>query len=191
MIAAPDDEDHDLMLALASGNDTALNLLMRRWSARLISYLERLCGSNATACDLAQEAFVRVYKHRHRFRPSQKFSTWLFAIGTNLARNHARWQRRHPVTLLEPEEVRELPLESSDPRPDASLEKDEKARMVRQEILSLPPEQRETLVLALYEGMSQADIAEIMETTPKVVEMRLYRARKALAERLAGLLTQH
>ncbi len=191
MIAAPDDEDHDLMLALASGNDTALNLLMRRWSARLISYLERLCGSNATACDLAQEAFVRVYKHRHRFRPSQKFSTWLFAIGTNLARNHARWQRRHPVTLLEPEEVRELPLESSDPRPDASLEKDEKARMVRQEILALPPEQRETLVLALYEGMSQADIAEIMETTPKVVEMRLYRARKALAERLAGLLTQH
>lgn len=191
MIAAPDDEDHDLMLALASGNDTALNLLMRRWSARLIAYLERLCGSNATACDLAQEAFVRVYKHRHRFRPSQKFSTWLFAIGTNLARNHARWQRRHPVTLLEPEEVRELPLESSEPRPDASLEKDEKARMVRQEILALPPEQRETLVLALYEGMSQADIAEIMETTPKVVEMRLYRARKALAERLAGLLTQH
>ncbi|MCA1964172.1 MAG: hypothetical protein LDL31_09540, partial [Prosthecobacter sp.] len=64
MIAQPDDEDHDLMLALASGNDTALNLLMRRWSARLIAYLERLCGSHATACDLAQEAFVRVYQHR-------------------------------------------------------------------------------------------------------------------------------
>jgi RNA polymerase sigma-70 factor (ECF subfamily) len=190
MIAQPDDEDHDLMLALASGNDTALNLLMRRWSARLIAYLERLCGSHATACDLAQEAFVRVYKHRHRFRPAQKFSTWLFAIATNLARNHSRWQRRHPVTLLEPEELHTLDQKSPEGTPDTHLEKDERARAVRRAILSLPAEQKETLILATYEGMSHAEIADVMETTPKVVEMRLYRARKALADMLSPWVAQ-
>lgn len=186
MIAHPDDEDNDLMFALASGNDTALNMVMLRWSARLISYLERLSGSHATACDLAQESFVRVYKHRHRFRSSQKFSTWLFAIATNLARNHVRWQRRHPITLLEHEDLQHLDHESAEASPVSQLEKDERARAVRQAILSLPAEQKETLILSMYEGMSHADIADVMETTPKVVEMRLYRARKALAEMLAA-----
>jgi RNA polymerase sigma-70 factor (ECF subfamily) len=186
MIAHPDDEDHDLMLALASGNDTALTFLMRRWSARLIAFLERLCGTHATACDLAQETFVRVYKHRHRFRHSQKFSTWLFAIATNLARNHARWQRRHPVTLLEHEELCDLGKESPEGCPAAHLEKDERARAVRRAILSLPAEQKEALILSTYEGLSHADIAEVMGTTPKVVEMRLYRARKDLSSLLAS-----
>ena len=188
MTAHPDDEDKDLMLALASGNDTALNLLMRRWSPRLIAFLERLCGSHATAADLAQETFVRVYKHRHRFRSSQKFSTWLFAIATNLARNHARWQRRHPVTLMEPGDLRELELESEAVSPDARLERDERARAVRSAIQSLPAEQKETLILSTYEGLSHADIAEVMEVTTKVVEMRLYRARKALADILSSWL---
>lgn len=188
MTAHPDDEDKDLMLALASGNDTALNRLMRRWSPRLIAYLERLCGSHATAGDLAQETFVRVYKHRHRFRSSQKFSTWLFAIATNLGRNHARWQRRHPVTLMEPGDLRELELESDADSPAARLERVERAADVRRAILSLPAEQREALILSSYEGLSHADIADVTGTTPKVVEMRLYRARKVLADMLASWL---
>lgn len=184
MTAPEDDEDKHLMIALAGGNDPALNVLMRRWNVRLTGYLERLCGSHATASDLAQETFVRVYKHRHRFRPAHKFSTWLFAIATNLARNHARWQKRHPVTLMEPEQVSGLPLESDLPCPSGSLEQQERAAAVRDAILKLPPEQKETLILSTYEGMSHAEIADIMDTTEKVVEMRLYRARKQLKELL-------
>jgi len=184
MTASENEEDNHLMIALAGGNDPALNLLMRRWNVRLISYLTRLCDSHATACDLAQETFVRVYRHRHRFRTSQKFSTWLFAIATNLARNHARWQKRHPVTLLEPQEVCEVPLESELPCPSGSLEQQERANAVRQAIQKLPSEQKETLILSTYEGMSHAEIAGIMDTTEKVVEMRLYRARKQLRELL-------
>ncbi|MEN3939950.1 sigma-70 family RNA polymerase sigma factor [Prosthecobacter sp. SYSU 5D2] len=188
MTAPEDDEDIHLMIALAGGNDPALNVLMRRWHVRLTGYLDRLCGSHATACDLAQETFVRVYKHRHRFRPAQKFSTWLFAIATNLARNHARWQKRHPVTLMEPEQVSGLPLECELPCPSGSLEQQERAAAVRDAILKLPPEQKETLILSTYEGMSHAEIAEIMDTTEKVVEMRLYRARKHLKELLQPFL---
>ncbi len=188
MTAPPDDEDINLMAALSAGNDPALNLLMRRWNARLIAYLERLTGSHATGCDLAQETFVRVYKHRHRFRASQKFSTWLFAIATNLARNHARWQKRHPVTLMEPEQVSDIPIECGHPQPDNKLEQQERAAAVRQAILNLPAEQREALILANYEGMSHAAIAGIQDVTEKVVEMRIYRARKQLREDLQTLL---
>lgn len=188
MTAPEDDEDKNLMAALSGGNDPALNFLMRRWNTRLIGYLQRLSGSHATACDLAQETFVRVYKHRHSFRTSQKFSTWLFAIATNLARNHARWQKRHPVTLLEPEEVSSLPLESAHPCPSGSLEQQERAQAVRDAISHLPTDFKETLILSTYEGMSHAEIADIMDVTEKVVEMRLYRARKQLRERLEGWL---
>lgn len=188
MTEPPDDEDKHLMTALASGNDPALNVLMRRWAPRLIAYLERLTGSHASACDLVQETFVRVYKHRHRYRPAQKFSTWLFAIAGNLARNQARWQKRHPLTLLEPEELHRAAPQSEAPTPAESLETRERAEAVRAAVLQLSPEQRETLVLSVYEGLAHAEIAEIMETTPKVVEMRLYRARRELKERLQKLL---
>lgn len=184
MTAPEDDEDRHLMIALAGGNDPALNVLMRRWNVRLVAYLDRLCGSHATACDLAQETFVRVYKHRHRFRQAQKFSTWLFAIATNLARNHARWQKRHPVTLMEPEQVSDMPLQCEHPCPSGNLEQRERAAAVKEAIQKLPPEQKETLILSTYESMSHAEIADIMDTTLKVVEMRLYRARKQLKELL-------
>lgn len=184
MIAPPDEEDHDLMAALAGGNDPALNLLMRRWSTRLVCYLERLCGCHATACDLAQETFVRVYKYRQQFRHSHKFSTWLFTIATNLMRNHARWQKRHPITLLEPQQVHDLPLECDQPTPEGNLATKERSAALQQAILGLPAEQREALILSTYEGMSHAEIAEIMATREKVIEMRLYRARKHLREEL-------
>lgn len=186
--SADEEEDRDLMLALAGGNDPALNVLMRRWSPRLTSFLERLTGSHATACDLTQETFVRVYKHRRRYRPALKFSTWLYTIAGNLARNQARWQKRHPLTLLEPEELHRIEPAADTPTPAQDLEKQERAQAVRQAVLKLAPEQRETLVLSTYEGLSHAEIAEIMGTTAKVVEMRLYRARKELRELLHGLL---
>jgi RNA polymerase sigma-70 factor (ECF subfamily) len=105
-----DEFDIELMRCLAEGDDLALNRLMDAWSQPLIAYLIRLTGSDATAQDLAQETFVRVYRHRLEYRSSQKFSTWLFAIATNLARNHARWRGRHPETLLGHENLSELPV---------------------------------------------------------------------------------
>lgn len=184
MTAFEDEEDIHLMTALAGGNDPALNLLICRWSSRLCAYLERLCGCHALASDLAQETFVRVYKHRHRFRPTAKFSTWLFTIATNLVRNHARWQKRHPMTLLEPADLYAAAPACTAPAPDQSLQMREKAEAVRAAILDLPAEQREALVLATYEGMTHAEIAAIMDTHEKVVEMRIYRARKELRKRL-------
>jgi RNA polymerase sigma-70 factor (ECF subfamily) len=89
---------------------------------------------------------------------------------------------------MEPNDLREMELESDAASPDARLERDERARAVRVAIQSLPSEQKEALILSTYEGLSHAEMAEILEATPKVVEMRLYRARKALADMLASWL---
>ncbi|MBL9129690.1 MAG: RNA polymerase sigma factor [Verrucomicrobiaceae bacterium] len=183
--AARDELDADLMRTLAEGDDLALNRLMDAWSAPLTSYLLRLTGSHATACDLAQETFVRVHRHRFEYRSSQKFSTWLFAIATNLARNHARWRSRHPEELIEPENLREMPFAAGTAAPDAQTITNERLAAVQSAVAGLPQDMREVLILSTWHGMSHAEIARVQDTSEKAVELRLYRARKLLRERLA------
>ncbi|MBK8035594.1 MAG: RNA polymerase sigma factor [Verrucomicrobiaceae bacterium] len=186
---ARDELDAELMRTLAEGDDLALNRLMDAWSQPLISYLMRLTGSHATACDLAQESFVRVHRHRLEFRPSQKFSTWLFAIATNLARNHARWRSRHPEALTEPENLRELRVASTHATPDQQAAANERLAAVQKAVSELPHDLREVLILSTWHGLSHAEIARVQDTTEKAVEVRLYRARKLLREILGDLLS--
>jgi len=192
MIAPRPEEDDDahLMTALASGNDPALNALMRRWSGRLTAYLQRCCGDASTANDLAQEVFVRVYKKRHSYDPGRSFSTWIYTIATNLVRNHARWQKRHPVILLDPESLGQVSPLDDGPGPDEALVDQERAAAVRKAIHSLPPELREPLMLSTYEHLPHVQIATILGLSEKAVEMRLYRARQALRESLQQWLPE-
>src|SRR5207247_1191284 len=88
---------------LQGGEDAALNELMSRWQQRLVNFIYRYIGDANAALDLAQDTFVRVFENRDRYRPSGKFSTWLFAIASNLCRNHLSRRRRDP-TLGLPEE---------------------------------------------------------------------------------------
>ena len=93
--------DSELMQCLAGGDDLALNALMQRWRERLASFLYKMTGNVESAADLTQETFVKLYQVRNRYRPDGKFSSFLFAIGVNLARNHARWKSRHPTISLD------------------------------------------------------------------------------------------
>ncbi len=188
MSSSRDELDSELMRALAEGDDLSLNRLMHAWSQPLIAYLARLTGNHATACDLAQEAFVRVYRHRLRFRPSQKFSTWLFAIAHNLARNQARWHGRHPETLLEHEALRELPTLTAHAQPDEQTIANERVSALQNAVATLPQEMREVLILSTWHGMDHAEIARIQNTSAKAVEIRLYRARRHLRDLLSEQL---
>ena len=91
------------MERLAAGHDAALNDLMERHATPVFHFLCRMVGNEDDANDLAQETFVRVFRARASFRPGEKFSTWLFTIAANLARNHFRWRSRHPNVSLEAE----------------------------------------------------------------------------------------
>lgn len=184
MTSDREDLDAGLMRSLADGDDLALNRLMDAWSRPLITYLTRLTGSAASAKDLAQEAFVRVHRARFTFRPSHRFSTWLFAIATNLARNHARWRGRHPETILEHESLGELTIAAKDRSPAEQAIANERVAAIQKAVSELPQDMREVLILTTWHGMSRAEIARVQDSSEKAVELRLYRARKLLRELL-------
>ena len=184
-------EDPDVvsMSRLREGDDLALNEIMDRWQRRLTSYLIRLTGNQAVAIDLAQEAFVRVYQNRTRYHETGAFSTWLFAIASNLARHHIRWKLRHPAISIDapegsaPHAISEV-LPGPDPDPRTSLEKNERAEAVRDAIAGLPSDLREALILFEFEDLSYDQIAKIQGCSAKAVETRLYRARALLRKKL-------
>ena len=188
-----EDADAADMERLAAGQDTALDGLMERHGERLFHYLIRLLQNESDAADAAQESFVRIYQHRSRFDTRQKFSTWLFAIASNVARDRLRWRVRHPQVSLdaqiEKSGRRVLDnLPDLDPSPCQRLEASERDSAVRDAVAALPEELRLPLVLAEYEGRAQAEIAEILDCSIKAVEMRIYRARKQLREQLRSVL---
>jgi RNA polymerase sigma-70 factor (ECF subfamily) len=177
------------MERLAAGQDTALNDLMERHATPVFHFLCRMVGNEDDANDLAQETFVRVFRARATFHPSEKFSTWLFTIAANLARNHFRWRSRHPNVSLETEtgeseQTIGSTLPAGDPAPNEQALAAERAAAVRAAVGKLPEELREAVVLCEWEELSMADAAKILEATPKAVESRLYRGRQILRERL-------
>jgi RNA polymerase sigma-70 factor, ECF subfamily len=184
--------DHDLMARLANGDDLALNALMERWSDRIVSFLYRMTCRHDAAVDLAQETFVKLYQARGRYRPGRgEFSTWLFSIASNLAKNHARWRSRHPeVSLDAPADdgSRSLPEpRSGGATPDQAAVSRETEEQVHAAVLALPYELREALLLFTHEQHGYAEIARITRCSPKAVETRIYRARQILKERLHHL----
>jgi RNA polymerase sigma-70 factor (ECF subfamily) len=177
------------MERLAADQDTALNDLMKRHAMPVFRFLCRMVGNEDDANDLAQETFVRVFRARASFRPGEKFSTWLFTIAANLARNHFRWRSRHPNVSLETEtgeaeQTLGSTLPAGDPAPNEQALAAERAAAVRTAVNKLPEDLREAIVLCEWEELSVAEAAAILETTPKTVESRLYRARQILREKL-------
>jgi RNA polymerase sigma-70 factor (ECF subfamily) len=184
-----DASDRAAMARLASGEDRALNELMERHAPSVFRFLCGMLGNEDDANDLAQETFVRVYRARDRFHPEQRFSAWLFTIAGNLARNHLRWRARHPSFSLDAADEAtgqslgdSLPAPEGDPGHAAAA--GEQAETVRRAVQQLPEDLREAIVLCEWEDLTVAEAAVILDTTPKAVESRLYRARQILRERL-------
>ena len=191
--ASADEQDQADMARLAAGHEAALNDLMERHGEKLFHYLIRSLQNEDEAADLAQETFVRVYQNCAKFDKQQKFSTWLYAIASNLVRDRYRWRKRHPQVSLDAEneatgtDFRES-LPDQKPSPSETIQVEERAEVVRRAIAALPDELRIPLILAEYEDRSQAEIGEILGCTAKAVETRIYRARHQLRAALATVL---
>jgi len=188
-----DARDRADMERLIAGQDTALNDLMERHATPVFHFLCRMVANEDDANDLAQETFVRVFKSSTSFRTNEKFSTWLFTIAANLARNHFRWRSRHPAISLEVENAETeqtlgSTIPSGVPAPNEQALTAERAAAIRAAVGKLPEDMREAIVLCEWEELSMAEAAKILETTPKAVESRLYRARQILRGRLKSWL---
>ena len=185
----PEAKDRADMARLVGGHDAALNDLMERHGPAVFHFLCRMLGNQDDANDLAQDTFVRVYRARESYQPAQKFTTWLFTIAANLARNQHRWRARHPTVSLDiPSETTAQTLGDTLPTgaasPDHAAESAERAAAIRAAVQSLPEDMREVIVLCEWEDMAAAEAAAVLQTTPKAVDSRLYRARNLLRERL-------
>ena len=181
------------MARLAAGHEAALNELMARHAERLFNYLLRSLQDESDAADLAQETFVRVFEHRSRFDPAQKFSTWLYAIASNLVRDRYRWRSRHPQVSLEVANEAAGPewresLREEKPSPSEAAQTSERAGLVRRAVAALPEKWRVPLILSVYEEKSHAEIGAILGCSAKAVEVRVYHARQELRKKLGELL---
>jgi len=179
------------MERLQRGHDTVLNDLMDRHATAVFHLLFRMLANEDDANDLAQETFVRVFRSKDSFQLNQRFTTWLFTIAANLARNHIRWRTRHPNVSLnaEPESDQHaltdtLPSNSPTARDQALAA--ERHAAVRAAVNGLPADMREAIILCEWEELSVAEAATVAGTTPKAIESRLYRARQILRAELKG-----
>jgi RNA polymerase sigma-70 factor (ECF subfamily) len=186
------EQDRADMERLAEGHDAALNDLMERHAGPVYHFLFRMLNDEEDANDFAQETFARVYRHRERY-DGGKFTTWLYTIASNLARSEHRRRGRHPNVSLDAQSgddgktIGET-LPSSAAAPSEEAQKEEREQAVRRAVDRLPPELREAVVVCEWEEMSVADAADVLNTTKKAVESRLYRARQKLREQLGKWL---
>jgi RNA polymerase sigma-70 factor, ECF subfamily len=177
------DEDAEDMRRIAAGDESALQALMRRHLASTVRLAARVLGSPAAAEDVAQESFLRVWKHAANFEgPAErgaKFTTWLYRIVVNLCIDEKRKSRFSSI-----DDIAE-PVDPSDDAERAIARREQQAR-VRKALHALPERQRTAFVLCFYEEHSNRDAASIMGIGVKAVESLLVRARKALRDDLQG-----
>jgi RNA polymerase sigma-70 factor (ECF subfamily) len=180
------DEDAQLMLEFRDGDEGAFDALFRRWAARLLRYLARMVQEPAVAEELVQEVFLRVHRARERYAPGARFSTWLFTIATNLARNELRrpQQRVREQSLDEGADGPAFELAGGGPRADDVAHARRVGASLEAELAALPDRQREALWLAAVEGFSYAEVAGMLATSESSVKALVHRARATLAERL-------
>jgi len=173
------------------GDKRAFDELLARYEAKVYNLAYRLMGNPEDANDLAQEAFLRMYKALPKFRGGSAFATWLYRIVTNLCLDELKKRRRRPQLVDEPlgeeeENVEPLVERVADEKasPDEVALSHERQRLVQEAIASLRRHHRAVLVLYDLQGCSYQEIAEVLKVNVGTVKSRLNRARLALKEKL-------
>jgi RNA polymerase sigma-70 factor (ECF subfamily) len=178
-----DDSDEALMARVARGDERAFQLLARRHVPAMLGIARRILGNAAEAEDVAQEALMRVWTHAPRWQPLALFRTWLTRVVVNLCLDR---KRRAPWVELE------AAGDIVDPSPGATekVETEERERMVAAAIDRLPARQRSAIMLTYGEGMSNAKVAEILETSVSAVETLLVRGKQNLRRALGNMIDE-
>ena len=180
--------DNELVELYLAGDPRRFQELVERYEGRMINFIQRSIGDRDRAQDLAQEVFVRVYRHIKRFDTSKKFSTWIYTIASNLAKNELRNRSRNPLVLFTTmtqgweDEERPLEFEDSSTKPDDMFRKRHVRALVEETVAQLPKHHREVFVLRELEGRSYEEIADITHCNLGTVKSRLNRARSSFAE---------
>lgn len=185
--------DEDLMDRVARDDEKAFTELVRRFQGRVINLVSRVLNDRECADDLTQEVFVRVYVHRRNYRHGSKFSTWLFTIAANLAKNEIRRRvrKRNWFSLDALQEMlSDSAFQLADPAEgrESSLEREQLQAAVGRAIATVPEKYRLALVLRDIEGLPYEEIAQVLGIPGGTVRSRINRARGMLRRKLKPLL---
>ncbi|UCG88640.1 MAG: sigma-70 family RNA polymerase sigma factor [Gemmatimonadota bacterium] len=187
-------DDSKVVASYLAGSKRAFNELVARYQRRLLNFVNRTIGDRERAEDLVQEVFIRVHRHIARFDQSKKFSTWIYTIASNLAKNELRNRSRSPLVLFQTikknweADHRPLQFEDRHQRPDDLYRKRHLRDLVDWSVKQLPEHHRVVFVLRELEGKTYEEIAEITSCNLGTVKSRLNRARNRFAQVIAPLL---
>ena len=182
--------DHALMARIAGGDHQAFRALVERHQNAIVGTVTKMLGNTSDSEDIAQQVFIRVWKHAKRYKPDNKFTTYLYTITRNLVYNETRRRSRKKTVstdMREDEHHLQHPDEDS-AQPDASLLDSELRDAIDEAIASLPENQRLAVVLRRYDNLPYEEIAVVLNTSVPSVKSLLFRARTTLRDSLAKYL---
>jgi len=173
-------EDRDLVLRSRGGDVESYNRLVSRWEKRIYNYLLKLAGNREDALDLSQEVFLKAYQSLRKLDDPVRFSGWLFRIAHNEA--YSLLRRRKPEV-----EVKDQP---PPPTPGSRMMPVETLLAVTNALGRLSDEQREAIVLKIYQGFKFEEMAQILDCPVSTVKSRVYTALDLLKQTLAPVGTR-
>jgi RNA polymerase sigma-70 factor, ECF subfamily len=189
-----EDPDYSLVLRVREGHADAFHELVEKYKQPIVNFATRALGDPIEAQDVAQAAFVRVFKESRRFRFACKFSTWLYTIARNICRNELRRRLRHPARSLEPNDMEkpqfarwqlDAPKLGNLPEAVSQRELEEK---VGESLASLPERERVAILLLHDDQLSYDEVAAILKTSRGATKMLIHRGRRTLKRELRPYL---
>ncbi len=188
------ESDRVLVERVKQGDNTAFDLLVRKYERRILAVISRYISDWSEAQDVSQDAFIRAYKAMKNFRGDSAFYTWMYKIAINTAKNHLVSRGRRPpatdIAVEDAEHFESFVHFSDNATPERELLRQEIEQTVFDTVQALPDDLREAVSLRESEGLSYEEIAERMDCPIGTVRSRIFRAREAIDENLRPLLSE-
>jgi RNA polymerase sigma-70 factor (ECF subfamily) len=175
------DPDAQLMMRVSKGDAAAFEALVLKYQKVVINAAYRYTGNPSVAEELAQDAFVRVYRAASTYQPQARFSTWLFTIVRNLCQNY---ETRIGMNDRKTDPPGQMEVASKRKNPQDQLLNREMEKRIQLAIESLPESLRLPFVFFQFSQMSYLEIASVLEISLSAVKVRIHRARLMLADKL-------
>lgn len=184
--------DEELMWLVQKEKLDAFEVLARRYEKKFVNFLFRFVHNRSSAEDICQQALLRIYRSRKKYRNTGKCSTWMYTIVANLARDWLRKNKRFTFVPLDKPVNENTDIidfyESPEPTSRSRLEDKELAKVVQKAIESLPEHQRLVVLLSHYDNLNYHEIAKVMGCSKGTVKSRIFRAKARLKSLLTGYM---
>lgn len=179
------EQENAVVRAVLNGDVNAFEMLVREYEKNVYNLALRMVGNSEDAADMSQEAFIKAYNSLDSFRGDSKFSVWLYRIVSNVCLDFIRSRKRKQTVSLSVEDDNgddvELDIADDTQSPERLMDKQLTREAVRRGLDSLPPGQRQILLLREIQGLSYDEIADVLNVEAGTVKSRIFRARKKLS----------